>query len=89
MLIAREFDMTRAVANSDGKPVTSLGTESYVALYDNRVVSDAALREFVDEFEELELGVGGGNENIVVLPVGVWKRLRNMITSNYTMTEKK
>lgn len=87
MLMTREFDMTRSVANSDGEAIAELGTSSFVAVYDDNFVGEAMLKEFIDEFDGSD-NVAYAKGTIVVLPADIWQNLREMILANYEMVEK-
>lgn len=87
MLMTREFDMTRSVANSDGEAVAEFGSSSFVAVYDDNFVEEDRLKKFIDEFDGSD-NTACAKGTIVVLPAGVWESLREMILANYAMVEK-
>ena len=86
MLIAREFDLTNQLSNSDGEKLADLDTQTFVALYDSNIISDPAFEEYLDECIRTECF--DTNDNIVILPINTYKNFSRMLKANYELVKK-
>ena len=86
MLIAREFDLTNQLSNSDGEKLADLDTQTFVALYDSNIISDPAFEEYLDECIRTECF--DTNDNIVILPINTYKNFSRMLKENYELVKK-
>lgn len=86
MLIAREFDLTNQLSNSDGEKLEDLDTQTFVALYDSNIISDPAFEEYLDECIRTERF--DADDEIVILPIKAYRNLSRLLKSNYELVKK-
>ena len=86
MLIAREFDLTNQLLNSDGENLSDLSTQTFVAIYDSETISNSAFEQYLDKCIDTECF--DSNDDVVILPAKTYNNLNRLIKNNYTIIKK-
>ena len=79
MLMVKEFEQVACLRNSDGEAITE-SSVPYAAIYDSSKTSGKIVDESIQRMQT--------NNDVIILPLGVWEQLHDMITDNYTLTPK-